>query len=43
MSKIIMSILKKTLKCLAFFSAATPSVFGTYQKDCPEKLKKFKI
>lgn len=43
MSKIIMNVLKNTLKYLAFFSAATPSVFGTYQKDCPEELKKFKI
>lgn len=43
MSRFVLVVLKKFLIYLAIFSAVTPSFVGTYQKDCPEKLRKYKI
>ncbi len=41
MKKAILSMVKTALFAVAVFAAATPSQVGSYQKECPESLKKY--
>lgn len=37
------NLLKVCLFAVAVFAAATPSQFGSYQPETPEKLKEYKL
>lgn len=39
----IFGLIKTALFAIAIFAAATPSQFETFQPECPEKLKKYKL